>query len=241
MPDEMDIVRAGAEGATKGAIDSISEPFKALVAEFCAEIGEGFGYYGRYFRQKMGLRVMQKTKKLLQDAGISPSSVSPKLFFSILESASLEDNEQLQGLWAALLANAANPSERNKVHPAFVGILKDLTPGEADLLNNIYYHVREQVMMAGMPLHSSSAQYIDLTEPMEANGTLHFLDASELQPIIDRLKGVGLLKKDDSAILINNERVGPEANFNMTAFGFEFITACRPPSSIRSESGPEKS
>lgn len=223
MPDETDLVRAGVEGAAKGTIDSILEPFKALVMRFCQEVGEGFGYYGRLFRLRMGLQVMRKAKKMLEEAGIDHSAVPPKLFVPIIENASLEDGETLQNKWAALLANAADPRSKAKVHPAFVGILRDLTPAEADLLNNIYAYVCEQIKMENLYRNSASAPQIDLAEPMQANGALHFLDALELQPIIDHLQGLRLIEFEASAIITNID--------HMTAFGFEFVAACRPPGS----------
>jgi len=46
---------------------------------------------------------------MARDAGFQPQVVPPKVLFPLLEGASFEDNEDLHTMWAALLANAADP------------------------------------------------------------------------------------------------------------------------------------
>ena len=50
---------------------------------------------------------------------------------------SLEDDDDMQARWAALLANAANPDQEVTVHPTFPGILKELGSAEARLLDAV--------------------------------------------------------------------------------------------------------
>ena len=47
------------------------------------------------------------------------------------------DSKELRNLYANLLAKAMNIDEKDKVHPAFVEIIKQLTPKEAIILNRI--------------------------------------------------------------------------------------------------------
>lgn len=77
---------------------------------------------------------------MLADAGINPEPIPPRLFLPALEAATIEDNEGLQERWAALLANAADPSKGNPILPAFVEILKELTPEGANFIRNVHHN-----------------------------------------------------------------------------------------------------
>ena len=223
-------MKAGVEGAAKGAMDSLLEPIKQLTGEFCAEVGTAGGYIGKLIRLKTWLWTMQRAKQMLADTGIEPRSIPPKLFLPIMENASLEDDETLQEKWAALLANSANPNSKPGVHVAFAGILKELSPEEAGLLHNIYCYVCRQIVMENLPRHSTSAQRIDLIEAMKGYGTIHLFDVSELQPMIDNLQRLRLV--ETNALLESAAGIPDfDTDFHMTAFGFEFVTACRPPGS----------
>ena len=48
------------------------------------------------------------------------------------------DSEELRELYANLLASSMNADKKSDVHPAFVDIIKQLTPNEAKLLSHIY-------------------------------------------------------------------------------------------------------
>src|SRR5207302_952664 len=84
----------------------------------------------------LGLSMLQKTERMLKDAGISPKAVPPRLFLPILENGSVEDDEDLNSRWAALLTNAA--MSPGSVHPSYIEILRQLTPQEATLLDKLY-------------------------------------------------------------------------------------------------------
>jgi hypothetical protein len=59
----------------------------------------------------------------------------------ILREALLQDNETLQGIWANLLANAADPRQINPVLPSFSPILKEFTFRDARFLDALYNQV----------------------------------------------------------------------------------------------------
>lgn len=85
-------------------------------------------------------RCFGKAAKMIEDAGITPQPVPDKLVIEILQGASLEDDEHLHTMWAALLANAASPGHSDQVKPGFTAILKQMSPDEAELLNLLYTH-----------------------------------------------------------------------------------------------------
>jgi hypothetical protein len=80
-------------------------------------------------------RCFVKTAKMIEDAAVTPKPVEDKLVIEILRGASLEDDENLHDMWAALLANVASPENAGRVRPVFISILRQMAPDEAALLN----------------------------------------------------------------------------------------------------------
>ena len=106
-----------------------------LVAPLSQEIGESLGVWAKHYRFKNGLKMLQKTQSMLAKAGIEPHAVNPRLFLPIIECASVEDDDDMQSRWAALLANAATTMK--SVHPSYIEILKQLSPEDARLLDQL--------------------------------------------------------------------------------------------------------
>ena len=92
----------------------------------------------RLWRFKQSFRIVGKAQALLSQRGIEPAKVSLKTLVPILEFGSLEEDESMQDRWAALLANAADPTPETSVPPAFPDILRQLSPEDAMVLDRIY-------------------------------------------------------------------------------------------------------
>ena len=89
---------------------------------------------------------MAETKKLLEEKlqNTPPELIQPPephIAVPALQYISYcMDNEELRDMYASLLANSMNSAVKNGVHPAFVEIVKQLSPDEAKVLRHIYYH-----------------------------------------------------------------------------------------------------
>jgi hypothetical protein len=92
----------------------------------------------RLFRFKKQVEILEKAQKTLLDRGINPIKVSLKTLVPILEEGSLEEDESMSARWASLLATAADPSSTISVQPSFPEILKELSPKEALILDEIF-------------------------------------------------------------------------------------------------------
>jgi hypothetical protein len=145
MPvDDKDFVKVAAEGSAKGAVDALLEPFKVLILPFCTQVGMTLGDWGNYFRLKNAIKILGRTNALLENAGLQPQPISPKLLLPIVEHSSLEEDDNLQTLWACLLATAASPDTGKKVLPCFSEILRQLTPADAKYLKCFYERVEQE-------------------------------------------------------------------------------------------------
>src|SRR5262249_54388590 len=106
-----------------------SDLMKTLLGPAAEQYGLAWGESAYLFRRKRLARLLEKASKQLAEAKIEPHAVKFPLLNDIVDRGSLEDNDNLQDMWANLLANAAGG--RTLVSTAFVDILKSLSFDEA--------------------------------------------------------------------------------------------------------------
>jgi hypothetical protein len=106
----------------------------------------------RFFRQEQSNRLQQRTERLMKEAGMeAPTRDIPmNLAVSILQKATLEENDSLQERWAALLVNAANASFEGEVPRSFPSILEQLSPIDAQILDVLYQQPYELALHMGI-------------------------------------------------------------------------------------------
>ena len=120
----------------KKALEPVGGLIQRIAGPLAEEIGESLAIIARPYRMKLSLKMLQKTQRMLKEAGIAAQAVPPRLFVPMLEAASIENDEDLHTRWAALLANAATSPD--SVHPSYIEVLKQLTPKEARLVDALY-------------------------------------------------------------------------------------------------------
>lgn len=139
------------------------EPFRDVIGKILGypfkEIGGIIGDPIRYLRIKILINLFNKFKKLLEDNNIEPQKIPLKILSPLLESASLEEDDSLSDRWTALLVSASNPTTSKNVQPAFVEILKTLTPIEAKILDDIYNN-SEKTAQGTIQRKSTNIDYI---------------------------------------------------------------------------------
>ena len=94
----------------------------------------------RYLRWERQVRLMKRAEEFLEQQGLqAPTrSVPMKVAIPILEAASMEENDELQDIWARLLVNAADADSGADVTRSFVTVLQDFGPLEAQLLQAVH-------------------------------------------------------------------------------------------------------
>lgn len=153
--------------------------------------------------------------------------LTSKFSSKFIDGASVEDQKELQEVWAKLLSNALDPNfKMQKIHPSFFDVIKTLTPVEVKLLNKIYVDLQKDKNWDKIPdiyqvtLHRELVQTLLNISPEEYNIAYRNLKRNELITsettplngiIIDKYKGTISL--------------GPDVFF-LTPFGRDFIEAC---------------
>jgi hypothetical protein len=80
------------------------------------------------------IKAVVNAKQQLSQAGVAPKEVPLSIIHPAIEAASLEEDPDMQVVWANLLANAADPRRGSPLLPSFPGILKDLVSRDAKFL-----------------------------------------------------------------------------------------------------------
>jgi hypothetical protein len=171
----------------------------------------------------------QKTERMLTDAGIDPHAVPPRLFLPMIENASMQDDEDLHTRWAALLANAA--ASPDSVHPSFIEVLRQLTPRDAKLLDELYDSCTGKRDRKVQPW---------VTQISYAESQRRKAAGENPKESFDNLIRLGLIdteyELDDSKIKVglkgvNDVRVQAKLDSDdyLTDFAMRFVQACRAP------------
>ena len=145
-PPELEVVTAAAKGAVAGAIGPFSETAAKLLDKLfggiCEEMGGFFGDKAKDFRverrQKRADKVLQKAKTVMDEASFEPQAVPDFILYPLLNAASLQDDETLQGKWANLLTNASDPRQEKPIPVPFVSMLGELTAREVKFLDALF-------------------------------------------------------------------------------------------------------
>jgi hypothetical protein len=200
----------------------------------------------REYRERRLQRVSQTVvdgAKLLESVGREPEPVPERILWPLLEAASREDDEDLQGRWAALLANSSSLASPNAVLPAFVEILRQLTPIQAQILdwmfNLRFQHTPGWFWTYPDVFRSQVEKQFNLSADDYA---LLVADLERLN-VIEPRRDIPTADKNDVPI----EDIGPllVARWNsrirydsigFTTLGVRFVAACNPPTV---ESPPE--
>ncbi len=106
----------------------------------------------KYMRWERQVRLMKRADDFMNEIGLKAPTRSVPLKFAIplLQAASLEDDDELQDLWAKLLVNAADAEGGVDLKRAYIDILERISPLEAQILEKIYSLPYEETRHKGV-------------------------------------------------------------------------------------------
>jgi hypothetical protein len=123
------------ENNTKQINDQLAKSVSKLVDNPFSELSGIITDNLRYFRWKSAIKIMDKADKIKKERGFGDGAVPIKLLMPILEEGSKEqEDSEIIDLWANLLAMSC--SETNSFDFTCIEILKQLTPTEANIIQN---------------------------------------------------------------------------------------------------------
>jgi hypothetical protein len=132
--------------AANVSVDAVTKLGTFVDNIFGNAVKNGLGLIGdklAYYRLERAIELQQKVEKRLKEKGIDAKKYIPVSFgLPIFERATIEEDDNLQQLWANLLANSLDPKYGGKITRNFVTILSDIEPIDARILDLV---VREYV------------------------------------------------------------------------------------------------
>ena len=237
MPDPSDPLSEASKATTQiaettgKAIDAAREA-GGFISKFVAgPLEQGMGIFEdrlRYMRWERQLRLMRRSEEVLRELGLpAPTRAVPlKIAIPLLQSASMEDEDELQDRWVNLLVNAANAESGIDIQRSYIEILSQISSLEARILDAVYSLPFEStlhngVATANLPQYASVAPE-DLRNEPEPSALV--------QLAIANLARLGCLKP--GLTMGGGEYF---SKVNPTYLGRSFVRACR----IRKSSSSE--
>jgi hypothetical protein len=229
-PDESALAKHG--------MDVVFSPVRDFFAKLAGIPGEEAGNTIadtlRIYRWKRSLKLLEDVKREAEARRIEPRRVPLKTLLPILEGASLEEDESMHRRWKWLLLNASKPSVANEVPPALPEILRQLSPAEAGILDQMFDALVAEV--ADRPLALIEWPKV---EPHMLHGIMQTTQTKRESAALDNLVRLELIRRElrgavrergnDFSFPQSTSVIFASFDYSLTALGYEFITACRKP------------
>lgn len=211
-----------AKAAGKG-IDATREVGGFISRYIAGPLEQGMGIFEdrlRYMRWERQLRFMRRSDEVLHELGLpAPTRPVPlKVAIPLLQSASIEDDDDLQDRWVSLLVNAANADSKIEIQRSYIDILGQITSLEAKILDVIY----------ALPFGSIQHEGVE-TKDLPHSAKVATKEDKSLPDLSDDVKlAIGNLVR--VGCLKVGFTWGNGENFNIvnpTILGHAFVRACR--------------
>ena len=199
-------------------------------------------------RIKNAETIGNKAHLVLLDLGLKQKELPFNVVQPLLESATLQEDPNLQNVWANLLANASDPRQEGLINAVFPYILRDLGHREVKFLDSLYdeclqrlsqiitfrrvsqimYHQQDLMALFVQLGFATSAIHIPTFENQQhpdyaGDQTAFFL-------LLDLVKRPDVIR--ETTLPANAIAPGfkpGERIYHFTELGAEFVLACRPP------------
>lgn len=132
--EEKELLKTSADAALRPFSNLIEKLFGGVTEELGAMLQDSL----RVRRLGRQVKLLGKVQRIISDAGFEPHQIPDNVWMPALSYASMEDSDDLQERWAALLANASRPDGRDWVSPSFSEILHQLSHNEAKFLDAMF-------------------------------------------------------------------------------------------------------
>jgi len=227
----------------KKAIETAMDFISKIFGPAADQVGGILGDQLKYYRLKQWIRINSKAAKLLEGLNVEPSQLPIKVVLPLLEKASIEDDPDLQDMWAKLLANMSL-SITSGLEVRMIDVMSQMTNLDARIFEFMYreFEINRREVHKFKRLQSS--RYLDIENvPSELVVVLHdeieikFEDESEFVKIsLENLKSIGLITENreveidydnstmDGSVIIdaNGARVIDAGNYSISEFGKYF-------------------
>jgi Abortive infection alpha len=215
----------GASG-TAAFLGSAALLIMKVLGKRAAELGEFFADVIRGWRLMNMARVAEKVERILQQREL-PLEVRPLatgIGLALIEAASREDADDLQTVWANVLANHSDPNRGTQVDKDLIEVVRQLTSADALILSYLGRHPWD--------LHVALSGGFDGPRLAEALG----LESSRVARSINNLWRLGCLVQlqagrqmlDGASLRVVGPSADPSVSYRPSPLGETILEAVSP-------------
>ena len=171
------------------SFEGIESFLKLVCAPALEEIGFLLKDKIRNWRLTNILVILEKAKNKMEFSNdMLQIKAHPKIALSIIENGSLNDNDEIQNLWAGLFVSSCSNNGQDDENLIFVDILKQLTVLQAKIINHSCEKTRKIIYSNGLIM--SEDLNIDFTELVNIT---NITDIHRLDRELDHLRSLELI------------------------------------------------
>jgi hypothetical protein len=179
----------------------------------------------RHWRLNNVLRILHKAQgKLDFSDGQLQIKAHPRVALSIIENGSLNDNDEIQDLWAGLFVSSCTADGQDDENLIFVDLLKQLTVVEAKILKHSCENARKVIykngLMLGDDLKISCAELLELTGLKDVHRLDRELDHLRSLELIGTTPGTGGFNSGDESLTADITPSGLSLNLYVKSQGY---------------------
>lgn len=174
-----------ADGAIRGAGE--------FLGRICLPAAEELGLYFKDKVSKWRLRnivaVSQKAEIILDSSGgVGKKHVHPRIAMATLDGGSWTDQEDVQQMWAGLLATSCSVGGRDEGNLIFIHLLSQLTTSEARILNYACERAPKHLTPTGLIYGGAIMCELSVLQSVSGITDIHTLDRE-----LDHLRSLDLI------------------------------------------------
>jgi hypothetical protein len=173
-PHSLDILGIKPVGeAINKTVGAAVDGAQAFLGRICLPAAEEFGLLLRdrvsHWRANHAARIAEKAEKMVEERHDSDAlRAHPRLVTSVIEQGSWADKDEVQDMWAGLLASSCTKGGTDDSNLIFVNLLSQMTTLEATIINRLCKEVRKELSPGGTI--RAEATLFSLDNFMEAFG-----------------------------------------------------------------------
>lgn len=207
---------------TKGGVDVISKFLEITCRPLLEELGLWARDRFKIWRYKNLYNTLSKAEGKVDYQDGEIRMVSPRLAFTIAENASLEEEGDIQEMWAGLFVSAMSSDGKDDSNLIFTNLLKQLTAIQARMLKYAFDNSLKVLYDSGLITGCKFCITLD-----EAYTLFHVYDLNKIDRYLDSLRSLGLIER---GFCIGDESL--TVDLTLTTLGIYLIDRCQGNSSI---------
>jgi len=198
--------------------------FRLVLGDAAIELGGAVKDWATYFRYNNLLKIQDKVFKLHDKRRLEGKTIviPPRYAIPLIHNASQEDNDDIQQLWAGLVANSTDPNKKLNVQKIYIEILSSLEPIDVQIM--LYFskqgwHLFSEVPGGGITVEKLSSELSLLENDIVISlQNLHRLGClvADFEPTWNDIG------KSSFGTLVKNKK----ATFRPSPLGFSLLEAC---------------